>query len=142
MVFDVLIASVVALALIAARRTARAPAARAPAPPAAGRGRGRGLGRGRGMEPRTGVAFDRDGPHAKEILRGWLSGNPNFQEWRAFCSHKEGWLRTADGNGFCTKDNMRRNCHAVMARCTRHADPNDDCDGQCAMLSFSHCCFW
>jgi len=139
MVFDVLIASVVALALIATRRTARAPAARAPAPAPAAAGRGRGLGRGRGMEPRVGVHFDRDGPHAKEILRGWLSGNPNFQEWRAFVDHKNDWLVTADGDGFCTKDNMRRNCHAVTARHTRHADPNDDCDGQ--HLSFSHCCF-
>jgi len=94
-------------------------------------GRRRGNGRGRGSQPVAGITFDRNGAHAREILQGYLSNDPNFLTWDAFKSHKNSWIISATNpGGSYTLDNLRRNYRAVIKRYHDHIDPNSPYDGQ------------
>lgn len=97
-----------------------------------GRGRGRGMGRGKGAAPHVGITFDRDGEHAKQILRGYLANDPNYSTWDAFKNaHSTTWIISKNNpTGFYINDNMRRNYHAVLKRYNDHIDPNNPFDGQ------------
>ena len=96
-----------------------------------GRRASHGNGRGRGRQPLTGVAFDRNGEHAKQILRGYLANDPSYLTWSAFKSGPGStWIITAGNpNGSYSLDNLRRNYDRVLKRYHKHIDPNDPFDG-------------
>lgn len=112
-----------------------------------GRGRqarGRGMGRGRGAQPRVGVTFDRDGPHAQQILRGYLASDPKYLSWEEFKkAFSATWIINATNpTGFYTLDNMRRNYRAVLKRYHDHIDPNNPFDGQFGFGVDCSCCLF
>jgi len=94
-------------------------------------GAGRGLGRGRGITPNRGVNWNRDGEHAKYILRGYLANNPNFATWSAFKRSHSQWIISATNeSGYYTNDNLRRNYNNTIKRYQDHIDPETDYDGE------------
>jgi len=100
---------------------------------------GKGLGRSRGRQPATGIAWDRNGEHAKQILRGYLSNDPHYLSWDSFKTRVgAAWIISATNPaGSYTLDNLRRNYANVLKRYHKHIDPNDPFDGQFGLSSFS-----
>lgn len=97
-------------------------------------GAGKGLGRGKGVAPRKGITFDRNGEHAREILRGWLAGETAYQTWDDFLLAHKAWLLSPDGkSGFYLQNNLNCNYNAVIKRYSKHVDPNDPYDGACLL---------
>ena len=98
-----------------------------------GRGRGRGvhgLGRGRGVQALRGLTWNRNGDHAKHILRGYLSEQPAFANWNAFKAGHASWiLSDQNPSGYYAMGNLNRNFKETLKRYHKHIDPNDPYDG-------------
>jgi len=105
-------------------------------PPRGGRG-GRGsrsnnpgLGRGRGVQALKGLTWNRNGDHAKQIVRGYLAGQPQFADWDAFKRANSSWiLSQSNPSGYYVQDNLCRNFKETLKRYHKHIDPNDPYDG-------------
>jgi len=96
-----------------------------------GGGRGGGGRGGRNQQLPRGRQWDRDGDHANYILRGYIAGNPNFADWRAFKAAHTSWLLTAaNPTGYYLNDNLRRNFNGTIDRWERFQNPDDDFDGE------------
>lgn len=96
-----------------------------------GRGQGGGGGVGNGGGRLQGRVWNRDGEHAKYILRNYLAGHPNFQSWNDFKDTHANWMLSASNpTGYYLQHNMRRNFNAVIDRYEHHIDPDMDYDGE------------
>jgi len=103
-----------------------------------GRGLGRGLGRGRGTQAVRGLTWNRNGDHAKAILRGYLGQQPAFATWNAFKAAHASWILTEQNpSGYYVQDNLCRNYKETLKRYHKHIDPNDPYDGASLASFFS-----
>jgi len=97
---------------------------------AAGRGRGRGGRGGRSDAGLRGRSWNRNGDHAKEILRNWINRTPGWLTVDDFASTKADWiLHHGNPTGFYLWVNLRRNYRATIERYENHMNPSIDFDG-------------
>jgi hypothetical protein len=84
------------------------------------------------------LTWNRNGDHAKHILRGYLGQQPAFANWNAFKAAHASWiLSDQNQSGYYTGDNLCRNFKETLKRYHKHIDPNDPYDGASLASFFS-----
>ena len=93
-------------------------------------------GRQGGRAPQQGIPWERFGENAKYILRGYIRGDPAFQDFTSFQRANPTWFITAaNPTGFYLARNMNRNFRNLISNYNQHMDPNVDFDGGSAPLA-------
>jgi len=99
-------------------------------------GRGGGATAG-GRKPAKGLGWDRNGTDAREILREYIRGTPNYQTWDAFKVYRRNWIISKDNpDGKYDITNLNRNYKKLIERYNNHMNPNMQFDGATILCFF------